>query len=180
MTTINGLLKYVAGWTIVFLIRLIPFRAPNIEPVMGAIMPFSKRYGALGAFLFGALSIALFDLAVGKVGEWTAITAAAYGIVGIGSAYFFRTRQSSRKNYVIVAVIGTIFYDAITGLSVGPLLFSQPFAEAFFGQIPFTLWHLGGNIAFALTLSPALYRWVVENPKLETTHILRLAGRGAV
>ena len=123
MKNLNGLFKYITGWILVFLIRLIPFRAPNIEPVMATIMPFSKRYGAIGAFLFGALSIGIFDLATGKVGQWTLITAAAYGIVGVGSALYFRSRVSSRKNYVIYAIVGTIFYDATTGLSIGPLFF---------------------------------------------------------
>lgn len=161
------------GFAVVFFIRLIPFRAPNIEPVMAALMPFSKGYGAVGAFIFGVLSIALFDLATGKTGQWTLITALAYGGVGVGSAFFFRMRSNSRKNYVVFAIVGTIFYDAVTGLSVGPLFFGQPLSEAFFGQIPFTLWHLAGNIAFAVILSPAIYRWVVTNPKLETEHVLR-------
>ena len=169
----SGAFKYIAGWLLVFLIRLIPFRAPNIEPVMAALMPYAKRYGIIGGLMFGTLSIVLFDLATGTMGQWTLITASAYGMVGVGSAIFFRSRSSSRKNYVLFAVMGTIFYDAATGLSIGPLFFSQPFSEAFFGQIPFTMWHLAGNIAFALVLSPALWRWIVINPKFETGHILR-------
>ncbi len=160
-------IKYVLGWITVFAVRLIPFRAPNVEPVMATLMPFSKRFGVFGAFLFGSLSIVLFDIAVGKAGQWTVVTAITYGIVGVGSAIFFAHRESSRKNYVMFAIVGTIFYDAVTGVAMGPLLFAQPLAEAFFGQIPFTLWHLAGNIAFALVLSPALYKWVVTNPKLE-------------
>lgn len=173
----GSFLKYIIGWIAVFLIRLIPFRAPNIEPVMAALMPFSKRYGAIGAFVFGALSIALFDLFVGQVGQWTLITAVAYGITGIFSALFFRARPGTRRNYVVFAVAGTLFYDAVTGLSVGPLLFGQPFQEAFWGQIPFTLWHLLGNISFALVLSPALYQWVIANEKLEVGSFSRFLGR---
>lgn len=170
----KGIVKYIIGWGAVLLIRLIPFRAPNIEPVMATIMPFSKRYGIFGAFIFGALSIGFFDAVTGKVGQWTLITAVAYGVTGIASAVFFRKRESSRKNYVIFAVMGTIFYDAVTGLSVGPLFFGQPLWEAFTGQIPFTLWHLGGNIAFAFILSPAIYQLVVVNEKLEIASFLKL------
>lgn len=170
---LTGFFKFVIGWAVVFLLRLIPYRAPNIEPVMATLMPFSKRYGVLGAFVFGFLSITLFDLFVGKAGQWTIITAVTYGVVGVASWFFFRKKESNRKNYLTFAILGTIFYDAVTGLSTGPLLFGQSFAEAFWGQIPFTLWHLLGNICFALILSPALYEWIVTNPKLETKAVLK-------
>lgn len=163
----TGWLKYIIGWVVVFLIRLVPFRPPNIEPVLTMMMPFAKRYGASGAFLFGFLSIAFFDLASGLVGQWTLITGAAYGAVGIGAYFFFRNRAASAKNFLVYAVIGTLLYDAVTGLTIGPLFFGQSFMEALTGQISFTLLHLLGNIAFSVTLSPAIYRWVVANEKLE-------------
>src|SRR3989344_5152466 len=96
----SGFMKFVIGGAVVFAIRLVPFRAPNVEPVLATLMPFSKRYGAIGSFLFGALSIVLFDVATMKVGIWTLVTALAYGLVGIGSYIFFRTRASSRANYL--------------------------------------------------------------------------------
>lgn len=168
--------KFLIGWAVVFLVRLIPFRAPNVEPVLAVLMPFSKKYGAVGSFLFGAMSIMLFDAAVQKVGQWTVITAAAYGAVGLASYFYFRARESTRKNYVIFSIVATIAYDAVTGLSIGPLFFGQPLTEAFFGQIPFTLWHLLGNIAFAVVISPAVYRWIVVNPRL----VLRFSRQSSV
>ncbi|MDP1688660.1 MAG: hypothetical protein Q8L47_00835 [bacterium] len=168
--------KYIIGWTVVFAVRLIPFRMPNVEPVMATLMPYSKRYGILGAFLFGLLSIALYDIAVGKAGQWTVVTAVTYGVIGIASAIFFNRAKSSRKNYVTFAFFGTIFYDAITGVAMGPILFGGSYSEAFFGQIPFTLYHLAGNIVFAFILSPALYNWVVTNPKLSEFKFLQVFG----
>ena len=164
----SGWVKFVIGWIVVFVIRLVPFRPPNIEGVLATTMPFGKRFGWFGGFLFGFFSIALFDTAVGKVGIWTFITAAAYGALGIGAHFYFRNRASKAGNYVVYAVIATLLYDATTGLSVGPLFFGQPFMEALIGQIPFTFWHLAGNVTFAALLSPALYRWVAVNPVLET------------
>ena len=79
-----------------------------------------------------------------------------------------------RKNYVLFAVIGTLFYDAVTGLTIGPLLWGQPFMVALIGQIPFTLLHLAGNITFAVVLSPLLYTWVVENKQLTFSKVFHL------
>ena len=167
------MLKFIIGWIVVFAIRLIPFRPPNVEPVMGTLMPFSKKYGVAGGFMFGFLSIALFDLATGAVGIWTLITGVSYGLLGVGAGFFFKNRESSVLNYVKYAIVGTIAYDAATGLTIGPIFYSQPFMDALTGQISFTLLHLLGNIVIAAGVSPLLYRWVVANGKLELPVILK-------
>lgn len=163
--------KYVIGFAIVFAIRLLPFRPPNVEPVMATLMPFSKRYGALGAFLFGFMAIVLFDAVTSGIGMWTWITATAYGLVGVGGATFFKNRAGSRKNYVLFAVLATLLYDAVTGLSVGPLFFGQPFMAALVGQIPFTAMHLAGNLVLATILSPLVDRFVVRNPRMHLAQL---------
>src|SRR3989344_792480 len=101
------------------------------------------------------------------LGVWTLLTASTYGVLGLAAAFYFKNRRANALNFAGFAILGTIFFDAVTGLSVGPLFFNQPFSEAFFGQIPFTGLHLLGNISFALVLSPAIYRFVIENQKLE-------------
>lgn len=158
-------LKFVIGWVLALGLRLIPFRPPNFEPILATQMPFSKRFGAWPSFVFAAANIAIYDLVTGKLGQWTLITAVAYGLLALIAAPYFKKR-SSVWNYAVFAVIGTILYDAVTGLSIGPLFFGQPFAEAFFGQIPFTLYHLLGNTALAITLSPAIERWITANDSL--------------
>ena len=172
----SGSIKFAIGWVVVFLVRLIPFRPPNIEPVLTTMMPFAKRYGWFGVFVFGFLSIAIYDAATGFLGIWTVITGAAYGFVGIGAAVFFRRREATATNFLGYAIIGTIAYDALTGLTVGPIAFDQPFLEALVGQIPFTILHLLGNVVFAVTVSPAIYRWVVANPKFEASAVVRALG----
>lgn len=164
--------KFVLGFVACLLDRLIPFRPPNIEPVLAVQMPFSKAYGAFSGFLFASMSIVLFDLIVGKIGVWTLITALAYGILGFCAALFFKHRRSSVRNYALFAVMGTLFYDAVTGLSIGPLFFGQSFMSALVGQLPFTMMHLLGNVTFAVIVSPALYTHVVTNKALETTALL--------
>lgn len=153
------------------LVRLLPFRAPNLEPILAMQMPIAKKYGNLFAMGLGAGSIVLFDLITQTLGMWTIFTAVAYALVGVGAVYFFKKFEANRKNYVIFAVIGTIFYDALTGLTVGPIFFSQNFYTAIVGQVPFTILHLAGNISFAFFLSPIVDRALEKSKKLDFTII---------
>lgn len=157
-------LKYITAFVGVFLIRMIPFRAPNLEPIMAVIMPFGKIYGHVWAFIFGFLSIVLFDSVTSGIGIWTLITATAYGFLGLGAQYYFKNRFGW-KNYALYAVIATIFYDAITGLTIGPIFFHQSFMFSLVGQIPFTILHLLGNVSFAIVLSPVIEKWLVKSEK---------------
>ncbi|MFA6251328.1 MAG: hypothetical protein WC603_01745 [Candidatus Paceibacterota bacterium] len=149
--------KYTIAFLTVLLIRLIPFRAPNLEPVMAFVMPISKKYGVMMSFVFGFLSVLIYDLLTSGWGVWTIITALAYGFVGLGAYFFFKNR-SGWKNYALYAIIATIVYDAVTGLTLGPIFWGQSFMVALVGQIPFTLIHLLGNVSFAIILSPVIER----------------------
>ncbi|MEW6617397.1 MAG: hypothetical protein AB1333_03185 [Patescibacteria group bacterium] len=168
----KGWIKFLIGWIVVFGIRFIPFRVPNIEPLTATQMPFAKKFGWLGGFVFGFLSILIFDAVTSGVGLWTWVTAGAYGFLGIGAAMFFKNRESTPANYLKFGIVATILYDAVTGLSIGPLFWGQSFMEAFTGQIPFTAYHLLGNIVFSLLVSPLIYRWVTENKGLEPRYII--------
>ena len=161
----RGSMKFLLGWAIVFAVRLLPFRAPNVEPLLATLMPFAKRYGAGGAFAFGFLSILCFDLVTSGIGSWTWITASAYGFVGAGAYFFFRNRAASSGNFLLYSVLGTIAYDALTCLTIGPLFFGQPFAAALIGQVPFTILHLMGNMALAIAVSPAIWMWVAASER---------------
>ena len=156
--------KYIITFLTVFLIRLLPFRAPNVEPIMAVIMPMGKVYSKIMAFAFGFLSIVIFDSITSGIGIWTLITGLAYGSLGLGASYFFKN-HSGWKNYVFYALVGTIFYDVITGLTIGPLFFHQSFMVSLVGQIPFTLLHLLGNVSFAIVLSPVIEKWITQPEK---------------
>ena len=157
----------LVGMIVCLLVRLIPFRAPNVEPILATQMPFSKAYGGFAGFFFGFLSIVIYDIVTGTVGVWTVITASAYGVVGLGAAWFFKNRVATRKNFVIFSLVSTIFYDALTGLSIGPLFFHQSFMSALVGQVPFTLLHVVGNGMFALLISPVIYTFLVNHQRLK-------------
>ena len=172
-------IKYFIGLASCLALRLVPFRPPNVEPILAAGMPFAKQYGYLSGFLFGAASIVAYDAVTRTVGPWTAVTAISYGLVGLGAAWFLKSRRPGALNFLAYAVAGTIAYDALTGLTVGPLFFHQPFVDALLGQIPFTLLHLAGNTALAVTVSPLLWRWVVMNRALEPASLFRTRTRRA-
>ena len=158
-------LKFIFGIGVCLLIRLIPFRAPNLEPILATQMPFSKAYGAWAGFLFGVLSILTYDLVTNTLGIWTLVTGSAYGALGVMAHFYFKRFKGTALSYAGFAVLGTLLFDAVTGLTIGPLFFNQPFASAFFGQIPFTAMHLLGNVCFALLLSPVIYSFVIKKKK---------------
>ena len=170
MTTKN---QFTLFFTLVFclLFRLIPFRPPNVEPILATLMPFSRVYGKLSGFLFAAGSIVLYDIVTLKVGIWTLITAIMYGFLGLWAWYFFQNKKNKPWDYAKFAFMSTIIFDLATGLTIGPLFFGQSLIVSFIGQIPFTFWHLVGNVSFSLILSPALYR-IITYDHLEKTSLI--------
>jgi uncharacterized membrane protein len=159
--------KYVIGLILVVGIRMIP-HVPNVEPITATLMPYAKKWGMWSGASFGVLAVLLYDLITNSLGPWSFFTAGAYGLLGIAAGlYFARVKGGSVLSYLGFAIIGTLFFDAITGLTVGPLFFHQSFMDALSGQVPFTLSHLMGNIVLSLVVSPLVYKFIVMNPRLE-------------
>ena len=163
-------IKYTIAFIAVIAFRLIPMRAPNVEPIMATLMPMGKIYGKLMAFIFGFASIVLYDALTSGFGIWTLITALAYGLLGLGASYFFQNR-SGAKFYALYTIIATIFYDIVTGLTIGPLFFHQSFLVSLIGQIPFTVLHLLGNVSFAIVLSPVIEKWFIKEEVKSTVMV---------
>lgn len=157
-------LKATAAWFACLIIRLIPIRPANVEPILATAMPAAPRLGIPGAFLFGFLSILAKDLLDGRVGIWTAGTAIMYGLVTLGARVFANPRYRTAVGYAMYAVIATLVYDAVTGVVMGPLFFHQTLLMAFLGQIPFTLRHLFSNVLLAIVVTPILERWMSKEP----------------
>lgn len=138
--------------------------------MLSVVMPFSKRYGLVGSFLFGFLGIVFYDAVTSGWGNWTAVTSVCYGLLGVFAHLFFKNRDASVKNFLVFGIPATVVYDAVT-MMIGPIFSNQSFAIAFAGQIPFTLMHILGTVVFATLLSPALYRWVIQNKRLELSFL---------
>lgn len=147
----------------ILLFRLLPLRAPNLEPMMASIMPIGRKYGSIFTFFFAVIGMVLYDLLT-NAGSWTYTTAIAYGVVALVTPFYFKKYEASPTNFAIFAFVATIFYDLVTGVLVAPLI-GQSVLTALALQIPFTALHLAGNIGFALTLSPLINRWLLS-PKL--------------
>jgi hypothetical protein len=137
-------------------LRLLP-HPPNMEPIMGSMMPFAKRCGWLFSAIISFVSIFLYDVISGTLGLWSYATAITYALLGVAAGVYFKSIEGGVLHYVGFAIVGTLLYDIVTGVFLGPVLFGgMTYAEAFMGQIPFTLWHVLGNILLAATLSPAI------------------------
>lgn len=144
-----------------------------MEPILSLTMPFGGRLGWIIGFLFPSLSIVAFDAVTGGIGSWTVISALSYGIVGIASAWWFGRHPGTALSYAAFSIPAILFYDGMTGVLLGPVLYGMPLYEAFMGQIPFTVNHLLSGIVLALVLSPLVDRWIVRNPRLELNRILK-------
>ncbi len=163
--SVQSWLQWLAGIAFCTVWRLAPFRPPNVEPVLATMMPFGKRYGAVMSLLFCAANMVLFDIITNNLSQWTAVTAVTYGVIG-AVAGLILDRESGIMSYVVCAVIATLFYDAITGVAAGAILFGMGWKEGFIGQIPFTINHLIGNVILAITLSP-ITDWVLHKTSPE-------------
>jgi hypothetical protein len=171
MKTPQNTVKYFIGLLTVIVLRLLP-HPPNVEPIMSTMMPFSKKWGWLSGMVFCLIAILGFDILTGTLGIWSVATAGTYALLGILAGLYLKNKENKIIYYIGFSVVGTIIYDAITGIGVGMVFYDQTFMTTFVGQIPFTLYHLAGNVVLSSVVSPLLYRWVVTNPELETQQVL--------
>ena len=67
-------------WLGIFAFRffLLPVRAPNVEPLLAALMPIGKRAGAWVSVVFAVSSIVVYDAITSGWGSWTLAAAGAY------------------------------------------------------------------------------------------------------
>ena len=125
---------------------------PNNDPIMGLTVPFAKKRWV--AMLFPVLSVVAFDALMGKSGLWTVWTAAVYAIVGLWLWWWYSGHDKSWWVNVVGAIVGVLIFDVITGPIMSMLMWHLPVTVAISGQIPFTLWHLGSAVAYAVVAVP--------------------------
>ncbi|MBU0647667.1 hypothetical protein KJ855_00630 [Patescibacteria group bacterium] len=169
MKRLEQLFKYLIGLVVVIAFRLIP-HPPNVEPIMSTMIPFGKKWGWLSGMIFCLLSILIYDVITGTLGSWSILTAGTYAFLGAMAGLWLKNRPGF-WHYIGFAIVGTIFYDFITGVVGSTWLWGMDFMVALTGQIPFTLNHLAGNIILSAIWSPILYKWIVDNKQLETSQL---------
>lgn len=152
------LIKWLISLFVCLGLRFLPYRPPNVEPVLAFTLPVAGVSSVWGTGLFSAANIVLFDILSGSVGSWTVIAALSYGLVGVAAAFYARAKRSllSQVGFTVVA---TLAYDFVTGVVASSRLFNMSFAESFRGQIPFTMNHLVGSIFLVLAVVPLLSAW---------------------
>jgi hypothetical protein len=154
---------------------------PNNDPIMAVMLPCAKR-GRAAAFAFPVVAMVLFDILSRKVGIWTAVTAGTYGLLGLGFSFAYsalgkRGRRIGPATFLVSGIVGVLVFDFITGPILSSAMFRMSFAQAFVGQVPFTLKHLASVSAYTLVVSPAL-DWLlrqVERAEAAIEHRLAAA-----
>lgn len=166
----DGVLKYTLGILICTLLRLLP-RLPNMEPIMATSMAYSKGYGWLKGAVFSMAAIVGYDLVTGTQGMWTLVTAPTYGLVAAGAYLYLRDKPNKTRHYLAYSIAATLFYDIVTGIGMGYIVFKMPLMMVVYGQIPFTLMHLSSSMLTAL-FAPSIYKWIVTNPDVSLEKII--------
>jgi hypothetical protein len=133
---------------------------PNNDPIMAVMLPCAKR-GRAAAFAFPVVAMVLFDILSRRVGIWTVVTAGTYGLLGLGFSFAYsalgkRGRRIGPATFLVSGVVGVLVFDFITGPILSSAMFRMSFAQAFVGQIPFTLKHLASVSAYTVVVSPVL------------------------
>lgn len=169
--------KFIIGLLVTLAFRIFtPFIGlANISPLMSTILSGSKAYGKMAGAVYGFLSMFLLDLIMGKLGLWTIITATTYSLIGIFASIYLKDKKANIRDFVVASIMFTLFFDLVTGILMGPILFGQNMLEATIGQIPFTLRHLIGNIVFAIILAPWFYGKIMTNESYQLSKILSLS-----
>lgn len=173
-----GFFKVIFAGILCNLYRLLRF-IPNNDPVMGAMLPFSKKSPWVSG-AFAALTMASFDLITGTLGIWTIVTSITYGLLGVAFGFAYgRMKRVGMREYLASGIIGVIAFDFITGPVASSFFFKIGFWEALLGQVPFTLLHLLSVTFFVALLVPLLDRTIIENRALEDGYIGEKLGLSA-
>lgn len=160
-----SILRMLLLWLACIALRALPWRIPNLEPVLAATLPVAAVWGTGIAVAFPLTMMVVFDVIAGAVGIWTPVTALAYAGVGLWASAAFRGKALRPASAGFFAILATIAYDIVTA-TLGPLAFGQGWVETYVGQVPFTVNHVVGNVLLCALVSPLLQRWLRPQQRL--------------
>lgn len=177
-------IKCILGWLICFAIILVPLQPYSIfiggfplgdaHPMIAILMPFAEKLGVLGSAIYTLIySISFFAIWRPDLPNWIFVQGFAYAVVLALAALLLKKNKVKILGYVLYAFIGSILFDIIYRVPVGPLQYGQPILSALKEQMPYTFMRAIINTIYALILSFPIYRWIVMNPRLESDAIFR-------
>lgn len=173
-----SLVKVVISLLIANGIRLLKI-IPNNDPIMSMALPFSRRTSATTSFAFPFVTMVSFDYVTGYLGMWTVVTSITYGALGLAFHYLLKDRKEvGMKIYLGFGIVGVLIFDFITGVVATPFLVpGMTFAQAFIGQVPFTIKHLVTSSAFIIIVTPLLDKQILLNKNLDDRKVANALSR---
>ncbi|MDO8647070.1 MAG: hypothetical protein Q7R70_01485 [Candidatus Diapherotrites archaeon] len=140
---------------------------PSVEPIIPFAVMAGILFGMKEGFMLGGSAYLISNFFVwGLQGPWTIFQALGAAIPGLAAGFYAKFRKIGTKEFVILTVAGTLFYEALMNISgafmgIGLLgafgIFTLPLY--FLTSLPFSIAHTATNAAFAKLLSPLLEKW---------------------
>ncbi len=169
-----SVLQFAAGIVLVNALRFLRV-FPNNDPIMGVMLPFSRRGTWWRGALFAFATMVSFDMITSGIGDWTWITAFTYAGLGIIFHFYFKNKQKiGVKTYLGAGIAGILVFDFITGVLFGPAIHGTPIWLAFLAQIPFTLLHLLSASIYIAILTPFLDKHIINSQDFSAKNALKL------
>lgn len=135
---------------------------PSVEPIIPIAILAGLLFGAKEGFSLGFFAYVVSNFFVwGLQGPWTLFQALGAGIPAAGAGLIGKVKQVSKKDFIIMSVAGTIFFEILMNL-FGSLFFYGLFLGAlslpiyFLTSLPFSIAHIAANAGFAGVFSKYL------------------------
>ncbi|MDD3106572.1 MAG: ECF transporter S component [Bacilli bacterium] len=142
--------------------RIVFSVVPGFKPVAAFTIIVAIVYGKEMGFMVGALTAILSNMYFGH-GPWTPFQMLAWGIIGFGAGFIFKSKNM-RKTWLIIVygIVSGIFFslllDVWTALSVDDAFIISRYFLFVGASFPMMLMYIVSNILFLLILEKPLIR----------------------
>ena len=156
---------------------------PSVEPIIPLAILTGLLFGAKEGATLGAGAYVVSNFLVwGLQGPWTLFQAIGAGGAGLLGGVFGKIKKINSKNFILLSVVGTLFFELIMNFSGGILgigllagIFSLPLY--FLLSLPFSLTHIATNAVFAKVFSPLLKLKEKEKNELQIVNYVKRSGK---
>ncbi|HIH32668.1 MAG TPA: ECF transporter S component [Candidatus Diapherotrites archaeon] len=140
---------------------------PSVEPIIPFAILAGLLFGMKEGFMLGGSAYIISNFFIwGLQGPWTIFQALGAAVPGAFAGFYGKTRKIGAKEFILLAVAGTLFFETLMNVSgafmgiglIGALgIFTLPLYFA--ASLPFSLVHTVTNAGFARLLVPLLSKW---------------------